>query len=249
MTTLQGKRAVITGGASGIGRGIADYFVAHGAAVFLVDRNAELLDKAVAEIGDAAVAATADVGETTDMQRVFGDATAHFGGLDIVVNNAGITLQHRLLDFPEDDWDEVLRINLRGVFLGTKYGARAIRDSGNGGAIVNIGSTAAIRVHALAAAYSPSKAGVISLTQVAAVDLREYGIRANAVCPGMIDTPLLRARVPDLGVDDERITKLQGRIGQPADIAAIVAFLASDEASLISGQTVTVDAGRTVKLD
>jgi NAD(P)-dependent dehydrogenase (short-subunit alcohol dehydrogenase family) len=249
MTRLDGKRAVITGAASGIGRGIAEYFVDHGASVFLVDINRAMLDQAVDEIGNAARGTTADVGASKDMQRVFAEVDQQMGGLDVLVNNAGITRQGRFLEFAEEDWDEVMRVNLRSVFLGTKYGARLMRDSGHGGAIVNIGSTAAIRAYGGGAGFCPSKAGVVSITQVAAVDLRDYGIRANAVCPGMIETPLFRAHQPERGVDDARIRELQGRIGTPDDIAAIVAFLASDEATLISGQTVTVDAGRTVKLD
>jgi NAD(P)-dependent dehydrogenase (short-subunit alcohol dehydrogenase family) len=249
MASLDGKRAVITGAASGIGRGIAKYFADSGASVFLVDINSEMLHQTIAEIGDSASGTTADVGDAAQMVRVFSEVRQNLGGLDILVNNAGITLQGRFLEFSEADWDEVMRVNLRSVFLGIKYGAQIMRDSGRGGAIVNIGSTGALRAYGGGAGFCPSKAGVVSITQVAAVDLREYGIRANAVCPGIIETPLFRLHQSERGVDDERIRQLQGRIGTPEDIAAIVAFLASDEATLISGQTVTVDAGRTIKLD
>jgi NAD(P)-dependent dehydrogenase (short-subunit alcohol dehydrogenase family) len=245
VSQLEGKRTLVTGAASGIGRGIAEYFVERGASVLMVDVNADAVKEAAAALGGSTRAAACDVGESADVRRSVAAAVEAFGGLDVMINNAGIAYHAPVLEFDEDEFDRVVRVNLRGTFLGIKYGGAAIAASG-GGAIVNIASVSALRVNGIGAAYSSSKAGVVALTQVAAVDLRPLGVRANVVCPGAIDTPLLRRHWSRVGTTEESIDRRQGRIGAPVDVAAAVGFLASDEASLITGVTLPIDGGRTV---
>lgn len=245
---LDGKRAIVTGAASGIGLAIAERFLDLGASVLLLDIRRDDVEKAATALG--ARGQECDVSVSGEVAGAVGLAVEVFGGLDIMVNNAGVEYAAPILEHDEDEFDRMLAVNLRGVFLGIKHAAPAIAEAG-GGAIVNVASIAAVGGVPLNAGYAASKAGAVSLTRTAAQELRPLGVRVNAVCPGITDTPILAAAAPFFaaaGTDATQIaTQLQGRIGLPADIAAAVAFLASDEASLISGATVPVDGGATAK--
>jgi NAD(P)-dependent dehydrogenase (short-subunit alcohol dehydrogenase family) len=241
---LAGKRAIVTGTASGIGFAVAEHFAANGASVLMADIQEDAVAKAAAELGS--VGLRCDVSVSADVAAAVARAVDVFGGLDIMVNNAGAEYVAPLLEHDEQEFERMLAVNLRGVFLGIKHAAPAI-DSAGGGAIVNVASIAALGGTPLNAGYAASKAGVISLTQTAAQELRPLGIRVNAVCPGIIDTPMLGAAArffEAAGTTPAQVAEqLQGRLGRPADIAAAVAFLSSDAASLISGVTVPVDGG------
>ncbi len=253
MSTLEGKRAIVTGAASGIGRGISQLFVERGAQVAMVDVNDEAVAKAAAEIGDKTIGIACDVTSATQVEAAVDRAVSEFGGLDVVVNSAGVDhLPQPLIEHNEAEFDKVLAVNLKGVFLGTKYGGKALADSG-GGVIINIGSVAGFGGVPQKAAYACSKAGVITLTQGAALELRSMDIRANVICPGFVRTPMVMDNLEEFkkitgATVDEMATQLQGRIAEPSDIAAAAAFLASDEASLITGVVFPIDGGISAKV-
>lgn len=248
---LEGKAALVTGAASGIGYDIATQFAKLGASVLLVDRSADGVARAAADIGGSAKYYVGDVAESADVQNAVATAVAEFGKLDIAVHNAGIEYLAPFVEHDEDEFDRLVSVNLRGVFLGTKYAARAMSESG-GGAVINISSMAGLRGMALHAGYAASKAGAISLTQTAACEFRALGIRVNAVCPGIIETPILESAADFFaasGISVEQMaTQIQGRLGAPADISALVTFLASDAASLISGVAIPVDGAASAKV-
>jgi 3-oxoacyl-[acyl-carrier protein] reductase len=245
---FQGKVALVTGGGSGIGRATCEIFAERGGAVVVVDLK-EAAAKATAESiagkGGRAQAIGCDVTHWADVQAAVDTARRVFGRLDVVINCAGILRGSRLEDTSEEDWNEVLRINLTGAFLVTKAAMKALREQG-GGSIVHIASRMAIRVKEEHGAYAASKAGILQLTQMAALEGAPHGIRVNCVCPGFIDTPMTRS-----GYGEEAFTGWAkvcplGRAGRPDEIARAMLFLASDEASFITGMTLPVDGGRTI---
>lgn len=253
MAGLAGKRTLVTGAASGIGRGIAELFASDGASVLMVDINGEAVAEAAHSIRGRTEALACDVSVASEVEKAVEAAVSLFGGLDVVVNNAGVEYVAPLLEHDEAEFDRVLAVNLRGVFLGTKYGARALAASG-GGAIVNVASIAgmqgAVPGHA---AYGASKAGVIALTKSAALELRPLGIRANVVCPGVIQTPMVDAAAAQFqeltGASlTDVVNEVQGRMGTTGELAAAVAFLASDAASLVSGVVLPVDGAITARV-
>lgn len=232
---LAGRRALVTGGASGIGAATAERLADEGAQVAVLDRNTSPLG--------------ADVRDEAQVARAVAAAADQLGGpVDVLVNSAGIYRIAPLLDLDRGEWDEVVDVNLKGTFLVSRAVARALAASGRGGAIVNLSSMAAVSADAQepTAHYNASKAGVIALTKQMAVEWAPFGIRVNAVCPGAIDTPMLRLMDdPAAGRDwIEREVPLR-RLGRPEEVAALVAFLASDEAAYITGAAVTVDGGAT----
>ena len=248
------KVALITGASSGIGRATAEVFAAKGVKVVLAARRQDELAALVAEIetnGGSATFVKTDVSVAKDVERMVEHAIATFGRLDYAVNNAGIEGKlSGITDLPEDDWDRVLDINLKGTFLCLKYEARAMLAGGHSGAIVNVGSINSFLGFASGSAYVASKHGLIGLTTSASAELAPQGIRVNLVCPGVIDTPMhLRARqmlgddIYDQGVFPRVHTR---RAGRPEEIARVIAFLCSDEASYITGTTLTPDGGFTL---
>jgi NAD(P)-dependent dehydrogenase (short-subunit alcohol dehydrogenase family) len=250
MARLQGKRAIITGAGSGIGRASAKLFAAEGASLVIVDKAAEAVRETAAQIaaeGGKAIAVAADAGEESDVRAVVDKAVAALGGLDIVFANAGISGGLTpLFEQSVDYWREILRVNLIGPFLAIRTAAPIMIKQGRG-AIVCTASVAGLRANAGAHAYSASKAGVISLVQTAANSLGGTGVRVNAICPGLIETGMTRPlfeRAREHGTSDKvgQLNPLQ-RAGQPEEIAAMAVFLASDEASYVNGQAIAVDGG------
>lgn len=252
--TMNGKVALITGASSGIGRATAEAFAAKGAKVVVAARRQDELASLVSEIGASGGQATAfatDVSKTEDVARMVDHAIESFGRLDYAVNNAGI--EGRLAgitDLTEDDWDRVLDINLKGIFLCMKYEARAMLDCGNGGAIVNVGSVNSFLGFPTGSAYVASKHGMVGLTTSVSAELAPQGIRVNLVCPGFVDTPMHQRARGLLG--DELYDKVLlpnvhlRRAGRPEEIARSIVFLCSDEATYITGTTLTPDGGYTL---
>jgi len=241
---FSGRRALVTGAAAGIGRAIAKRLAAAGARVACVDVNAQALAGTVAEIerekGEA-VAVVADVSSESAAKRGVDEATAALGGLDVLVNNAGIVILQRFDETPIEDWDRTFAVNLRAMFLMARAALPALRAS-TAGAIVNIASIAAYRYTVPHVAYATTKAGVVAFTRDLAVELAADRIRVNAVAPGPIATEMLgKLTAEELGRAGKHY--LLGRLGKPEDIAEAVAFLASERASYVTGATLPVTGG------
>jgi NAD(P)-dependent dehydrogenase (short-subunit alcohol dehydrogenase family) len=243
-----GKVVLVTGAASGIGRGIAERFSEAGAFVAVVDINGPGLEAVAASL-PRAIAITADVARDEDAARAVERTVAGFGHLDVLVNNAGIMLAGTIDKLSPEGWDRLINVNLRAAYLFSHYVIPHMR--GRGGAILNISS-----VHAFVSwpdnpAYDATKAGLLGLTHAMAVDHGRDGIRVNVICPGYIQTPLLEANfnaMPDRErtVRDVVAAHPVGRLGTPRDIAEAALFLCSDAASFITGATLVVDGGMTV---
>jgi 3-oxoacyl-[acyl-carrier protein] reductase len=240
---FEGKVAVVTGGASGIGRRTAEALLEQGARVVIGDRNEALLTEC-ARTFDRSLCATAKVDVTAegDVQGLVEAAVLRFGRLDIGVNSAGIGALSAIQDQSLDSWREVIDVCLIGVFLSVKHEIRQMAVQGEGGAIVNIASINARQPGEGMSAYCSAKAGVEMLTKVAALDAARDGIRVNAVAPGFVETPM--TALARQGVRDRFIDMIPiGRPGSPDDIAHAVLFLAGDEASWVNGETLVVDGG------
>lgn len=240
---LAGQVAAITGGSTGIGRGIAELFLAEGSRIALMSRGAERLEATVADLAapDRIVALPGDVSVPADAQALVDRAIEAFGRLDILVANAGI---HRVAPFLEttaDAWDDVFRINVRGAFLTCQAAARAMAATG-GGSIVVVASTNSFVAEPHMAAYNASKAALVSLARSMAVDLAADGIRVNAVAPGTIVSEITRPML-EAGFGFGSVPL--GRIGEPLDVAWPVLWLASREAAYVTGATIVVDGGQT----
>ncbi len=251
--SLAGKVAVVTGAGQGIGRAISYTLAKAGAAVGVLDRDGEAAQECVEEIeaqGGRAVAWVVDVADPEGLRRAIDDTAEHFGGLHILVNNAGIGAGGTLEELEVAAWERVLAVNLRAAFLAAKYAAPHMRRAG-GGAIVNIASTRALMSEPHTYPYSASKAGLLGLTHSLAVSLGPDGIRVNAISPGWIETSAWRKRSqrrePQLRPIDHAQHPV-GRVGRPEDIAWACAFLVSDQAGFITGQNLVVDGGMTVKM-
>lgn len=263
---LAGKVAVVTGASRGIGAAIARELARRGAAVTVVSRTAETLQP-VAQIiqdeGGTCLPLAADVRDTAQVRKLVDSTYGEFGRVEILVNNAGLYPVTPFLDLTDEEWDEVVATNLRGPFVCSReFARRMVADprSRRGtaddatpqpwGRIINISSTSSLLARPGIAHYSSSKAGVNALTRVLAIELAPYGITVNSVCPGLIATETIVAQAQDPGRQAEHRAKLaripQGRCGQPQEVAAVVAFLASDEAAYITGAVVVVDGGYTL---
>ena len=250
MGRLQGKRAIVTGAGSGIGRASAKLFAAEGAAVMAVDKTPPAIEETAAEIkaaGGKVIAVAADAGAEADVQGFIQKAVKELGGIDVIFANAGISGGLvPLFEQSVELWREILRVNLIGPFLAIRHGAPVMAKQGKG-SIICTASVGGLRANAGGHPYSASKAGVISLVQTAANSLTGTGIRVNAICPGLIETGMTRPlfeRAREHGTEGKigQLNPLQ-RHGEPQEIAAMALFLASDEASYVNGQAIAVDGG------
>ena len=240
---LQGRVAVVTGGASGIGRAIAEAYLAEGASVVLGDRNRDLLSETAAALGERCATSAGDVTVEADVERLVATAVDTFGRLDIGVNCAGLATLAPVVDHDVAAWREVVDICLTGVFLAVKHEARAMREAG-GGAIVNIASINARQPGEGMAAYCSAKAAVEMLTRVAAMELAPAGIRVTGIGPGLIDTPLTAYQRDAPAFREAYLENTPlGRVGSTGDVASAAVFLASDDASWVTGETLFVDGG------
>jgi NAD(P)-dependent dehydrogenase (short-subunit alcohol dehydrogenase family) len=251
LADLQGKRALVTGAAQGLGHAIAVLFAERGARVLLTDIDADGAAKAAAALPGAA-ALGCDVTKADDVEAAVNAAVAEFGGLDIMVNNAGIEIGKPLTDHTESDIDKLLAVNVKGVFFGIKYSVPAIIGSG-GGCIVNMASVAGLGGAPLLGGYCATKGAVLRLTEVAAIELRAHGVRVNAVCPSFIDTAMVDRLVDPftaaVGLPFADVVALkQGRLGTAEEVAETTAFLASDDAQFITGAHFILDGGLTGSL-
>jgi NAD(P)-dependent dehydrogenase (short-subunit alcohol dehydrogenase family) len=250
------KVAIVTGAASGIGRAAAQRLYEEGAALALVDRNEQGLAALAASLpdGQRVLCRAFDIGDETEVARFVGDVHERYGHIDVLCNNAGISGgdYSAISETDTEVWQRILQVNVMGAVNFTKHVSRIMRDQGNG-AIVNTASVAGIRSGAGGNAYSASKAAVINLTMTSACDLGQFNVRVNAVCPGLIETGMTapvfeRARAADK--EDKLGSRCElRRYGRPQEVAAVIAFLASDDASYITGQALPVDGGNTASLN
>ncbi|PGM49006.1 glucose 1-dehydrogenase [Bacillus sp. AFS053548] len=244
---LKDKVAVITGGGSGIGRATAIRFAKEGAKIVIADINEVTGEESlviIKEQNEEAIFIKTNVAESKSIQNLMNRAVEHFGRIDILFNNAGIgNSEVRSVDLAEEEWDQVIDINLKSVFLGIKYAIPELKKSGNG-VIINTASLLGLKGRKYVSAYNASKGGVVLLTQNAALEYGKYNIRVNAIAPGIIDTNIIK----DWKNDERKWPILSranalGRIGTPEEIASAALFLASDEASFVTGATLSVDGG------
>lgn len=241
MKGLTGKRVLITGGAGGIGTAIAERFIAEGARVAVMDRDQPALDRLNEAVPGIELSLTADVADPASVAVAYDTLDEAMGGLDVLVNNAGISIRHKFVDITPEEWQTVININLNGVFYIAQQAAKRMLAGGSG-VIINMGSSNGLTGYHYYADYNASKAGVIELTRSMALELGPT-IRVNAVCPGFIMTPMQEAEyTPEMQHAFAVKVPLQ-RLGATKDVAALFAFLASDESSFITGQTVVIDGG------
>ena len=249
--SLDGEVAIVTGGARGIGKAVVEVFVAHGARVVFCDLDPDLGTSVEQEVGDRAKFVTADVSSEADVAAVAETCTTVFGPATILVNNAGINANFDATTMTGDDWDRFMGVDLKSAWLGAKYVLPHMRDVGRG-AIVNVAS-----MHALATLegffpYAAAKSGLVGMTRSLALDWGPHGIRVNAVAPGYIRTRLVQDSIdrnPDPAAAEQSMVRgiALRRIGEPVEIANVIRFLASDDASYISGTTIHIDGGVTAR--
>ncbi len=254
---LDGKTALVTGAGGGIGRATAIELAKAGADVAVADIDSDAADETSAKIGSLdrrSLPVRADIGNLSDIDAMVGTVVGELGGIDIVVNNAGVTRHGALLDITEETWDLMQRINAKGTFFCIQRVARQMVEQGRGGRIINISSTGGKGFRGTSSpAYAASKGAIISMTYIAAVQLASHDINVNAICPGLVDTQMLRGmlaqRSADTGTPVEQLFQgLEqmvplGRLDDPEDIAAMAAFLAGPGGRNITGQTINIDGG------
>jgi meso-butanediol dehydrogenase / (S,S)-butanediol dehydrogenase / diacetyl reductase len=251
---LKGKVSIVTGAGSGIGRASAGVFAEEGAQVIVVDWNkdsgAQTAD-AIRQTGGEATYCYADVSNAKDVEAMVSTAVERYGRLDVLFNNAAIQIMAKLADTEEDVWDRIHRVNLKGVFLGCKYAIPAMIRNG-GGSIVNMASILGFVGDPDLAAYCAAKGGVIALTKAGALAYGPQGVRINCICPGDVDTPLVQEYFQK-EADPERLRQeisskyALRRIAEPREVAQMAVFLASDASSFVTGSTMVIDGGLTVK--
>jgi NAD(P)-dependent dehydrogenase (short-subunit alcohol dehydrogenase family) len=245
--SMQGKAGIVTGAASGIGRACAIRFAQEGAAVLVSDLESarpggEETVRTILDAGGSAEFVACDVSDGPDHEALVAHAVTRFGRLDYAHNNAGIGVHQRLHETSDEDFDRVIAVNLRGTFLGLKHQIRQMLSQPGGGAIVNTSSNAGLMAVMGLSAYAASKHGILGLTKNAAVEYANDGIRVNAVCPGAISTPLMWNATPERAAEI-MAPQAMTRAGEPAEVAAAVVWLCSDDASFITGVGLPVDAG------
>jgi NAD(P)-dependent dehydrogenase (short-subunit alcohol dehydrogenase family) len=246
---LENKVALITGAARGIGRSVAEVFAEQGAHVVITDvmgEGAQSVAEGINAANDVeAIALTLDVREPDSVGQAFNATVAEFGRIDILVNNAAILRAHHIVDFPLQDWQDIFKVNMEGTFLCSQAAARQMIKQGSGGCIINISSAAANKADPKHAAYSASKAAIICFTRILALELGEYGIRANAILPGATETEMLKGvfkEVPGFREVLASRTTL-GKLAEPRDQANATLFLASDLARHVTGEYLVVAGG------
>ena len=246
---MNGKVAIVTGAASGIGRASAELLAAHGARVVAVDVDAtgEAAARSIEEAGGTVAFVQADVTDAGDCEAVASTALQLYGGVDALANCAGIVRRASVPDTGEVDWDRVMAVNVKSIFLLGKEAIPLMRERG-GGAIVNIASGWGVAAGPRAAVYCASKGAVVQLTKAMAIDHAAEGIRVNCICPGDVDTPMLQQEASDLGepIDafmDDAALRPAGRVGSPEEIAAVVSYLLDDRSRYVNGAALVVDGG------
>lgn len=249
MGKLDGKVAIVTGGASGIGKKTAELFVEEGARVIIGDLNADGVGEMIGKLGhNYADGATLDVRDESAVERMVDQAFRRFGRLDIAFNNAGTGGFSPIQSYPIEEWDRVIGTCLTGVFLCMKHEAARLIPQGQGGSIINIASLNATQATEGFAAYCSAKAGVAMLTKVGALELGRHTIRVNAIGPGIIHTPLTSGMLAIPGVEDAFVHESPiGWAGEPEDVAGLALYLASDDSTLMTGQTLYIDGGASLK--
>ena len=251
MHGLEGKGVLVTGGTSGIGLATAHRFLDEGSRVFVTGLGIDEISVALAELRDLGEVdgVGGDVSREPDVEAIVERAITFLGRIDVLINNAGIARKSSFLDTGSNDWDRIIAVNLRGMFLVARAVARLMVAERSGGAIVNMASTNALGGERDFVAYNASKGGVLQLTRTMAVELGGLGIRVNCLCPGFVDTPLNRQLATEQEFRDyERGQIPLGRRGAAEEIAAAFAFLASDEASFVHGAALVVDGGQTATM-
>ncbi|HEY1271286.1 MAG TPA: SDR family oxidoreductase [Terriglobales bacterium] len=243
MRGLKGKRVLITGGASGIGAATAARFLEEGSQVCVLDRDPKGREKIRAELPRLAGIVDADVSNLKQVQAALAEAIRAMGGLDVLVNNAGISIRHNFLDITADEWDRIMAVNLTGVFYMAQAVARHMMQH-DGGVILQTASTNGLVGQPYYADYNATKAGVIELTKTMALELAPK-VRVCAVAPGYVLTPMQRAEYTDAMLEEVNRKIPLRRHAQPEEIAALFAFLASDDAAYITGQVITCDGAET----
>jgi len=239
-----GRVAMVTGGGSGIGAAAARRFAAEGASVVVLDRKMEDARRIAAEFDSRGLALLADVSVEQEVETATAAAVDHFGKLDVAVNAAGYGVGAEIIDMSYEQWRGVIEVDLGGTFLVLKHAARAMLRRGGGGVVVNIASTNAVQPGEGLGAYCAAKAGVTMLTQVAALELASHGVRVVGVGPGLTATPLIAPLLADESTRRAWLGSVPlGRAAEPNEIAALIAWLASDEAAYLTGETVYMDGG------
>jgi acetoin reductase-like protein len=250
---LEGRTAIVTGGASGIGKGIVERLAADGARVCVADLELDAASRLAGALGDQAIAQAVDVADEKSVDALVAATVDRFGGLDIMVNNAGTIAISPLVDTSLETWQRLFRVNVEGVFLGCRAAARQMIAQGRGGTIINASSGAGRRGGRFVSHYCATKAAVMLMTQSLALELAPHRIRANCYAPGHIETPMwstISVRIGELCGKHaaEVLAEVEasvpwGRFGTPGDVAAVVSFLASDDADYINGQTIGINGG------
>jgi NAD(P)-dependent dehydrogenase (short-subunit alcohol dehydrogenase family) len=250
---LEGRVALVTGGGTGIGRAAAIRLAAEGAALVVSGRRVEPIGETVAAIaaaGGRALAVAGDVSVEADADRMVAEAVASFGGLDVLVNNAGAIRRILLLhEVPPERWDEQLAVNLRSVYLVTRAALPHLLEREGDRNIVNVASTFAVVAGPGVSAYTAAKGAIVALTRALAVEYAPQGIRANCVCPGIVVTPLSYVDRPQFEEQKEELAASYplGRLGRPEDVAGAIAYLASPDAAWVTGTALVVDGGFTAR--
>ncbi|WP_054311683.1 glucose 1-dehydrogenase [Mesorhizobium sp. 1M-11] len=252
---FEGKSIIVTGGSLGMGRACAERFAIEGGQVLIVANDSETIERAVSEIDGKVAGFVGDVRNVADMERAVADAVQRFGGVDVLACCAGIQRYGTVVDTPVDVWDDIMDVNLKGIFLASKYTIPQMKKRG-GGAIVAISSVQAYASQAGVAAYTASKGAINALVRAMALDHAADNITVNAVCPASIDTPMLRwaADLHKGQMSQDQLIEQWGkghplgRVGKAEEVAELVAFLASDKARFITGADIKIDGGTMAKL-